>query len=860
MVVTDHPLLIFPEHSETRRSKLSGGGGTPNLPEPSRQSSRLKPKFDSVQHAFDRQRVTLQDNPLGIEPEQVLVLEIVGSIADFIRAVSHIDGLELLGEFDVDEIEAAYGFGDESDSPSALKGQFFLVMTDQRALRKIRSLFDDWCDDPSIRFPDGFGKFKNMFRQLYDIRPWDANDRFYGTGVIDDWNEMLAYGEQRVYMTVELWHTPGGDRQSVRSTNVSDIIIRLGGTILHTSVIPEIDYHAILAEIPAERARLLLDEAISAGADLVECQDVMYVRSAGQCAVPVQIEEALVSAEHSTRDDMSQLPAGDPIVAVFDGLPLAGHQLIDGRVVIDDPDDYERGYSVSNRYHGTAITSLICHGDLNEGNMALSRPVYVRPIMQPHTSFNGEAVEQIPNNVLAVDLIWRAVRRLFEPEGEFPAVAPGIRVINLSVCDRSRQFNRGMSPLAKLIDWLSSQYNVLFVVSAGNHIHDLPLEIPRDKVSEQSPETFQRAVLRAIARDTRNRPLLSPGETVNGLTLGSAHADASPSPPLSNHWVDPLHTGLPSVVSAHGPGYRASIKPDVLAAGGKQLLYEKIVADETSAAVLEVRPSTLPPGQLAAVPSVQTGQLDRVGYFRGTSNAAALASRGAGMIFESIDQLRERGGADIDFAYDSVLMKALLVHSADWLDLFSTYDKDIRDLSRGKFKNYISRFVGYGQMALQRSLVCTDHRVTAIGYGDLTDGVKHKFEFPLPPSLSGTRLKRRLKITLAWFTPINIRNLNYRIAHLWFEASNEFAKNKRICADLRATRRGTVQHEVFEGTQALEFQDGERIAIEINCRSDAGDIVTPIRYGIAVTLDVADEIDVSIYQEVQDRLAVRVPA
>ena len=39
---------------------------------------------------------------------------------------------------------------------------------------------------------------------------------------------------------------------------------------------------------------------------------------------------------------------------------------------------------------------------------------------------------------LPVDLIHRAVRRLYEPEGGQPPVAPQVRVINLSVCDEAR--------------------------------------------------------------------------------------------------------------------------------------------------------------------------------------------------------------------------------------------------------------------------------------------------------------------------------------------------------------------------------------------------------------------------------------
>ena len=81
----------------------------------------------------------------------------------------------------------------------------------------------------------------------------------------------------------------------------------------------------------------------------------------------------------------------------------------------------------------------------------------------------------------------------------------------------------------------------------------------------------------------------------------------------------------------------------------------------------------------------------------------------------------------------------------------------------------------------------------------------------------------------------------------------------RICADHRAVQRGTVQHEVLEGDQAVDFQDGDAIVVKVNCRADAGDILKPVRYGLAVTLEVAEGVGIPIYQEVRERLRVRVP-
>jgi hypothetical protein len=145
-----------------------------------------------------------------------------------------------------------------------------------------------------------------------------------------------------------------------------------------------------------------------------------------------------------------------------------------------------------------------------------------------------------------------------------------------------------------------------------------------------------------------------------------------------------------------------------------------------------------------------------------------------------------------------------------------------------------------------------------LGVGKLEDGEGQEFLLPLPPSLSAVADKRRLTITLAWVTPVNCIRQNYRIAHLWFNPKNHLATD-RVCADPYAVQRGTVQHEVLESAEAVDFQDGETIGIKVNCRADAGDIPEPIRYGLAVTLEVAEGIAIPIYQEVRDRLRIRVP-
>jgi len=395
------------------------------------------------------------------------------------------------------------------------------------------------------------------------------------------------------------------------------------------------------------------------------------------------------------------------------------------------------------------------------------------------------------------------------------------------------------------------------MVSAGNHTHDIELNVSRTDFRNLTADDREKSVIEAIAADTRHRRLLAPAETLNNITLAATNTDVS-APGTNPSLIDPfVRTGIPSTISAHGPGYRRVIKPDIFLPGGRQLLSEKLGTVHANA-ILQTAYFNRSPGQRVAAPG-PLGELDRTIYARGTSNAAALASRWTDYIFDVIQQLRLQPGANLPSEYDVVLLKTLLVHGADWADVGVLYESILKNAqNRRTFRDYVGRFLGYGSANVAKVLVCTDQRVTVLGVGKLDDGEGQAFFLPLPPSLSVTTEKRRLTITLAWVTPVNSKRQNYRIAHLWFNPKNDLAAD-RVCADHRAVQRGTVQHEVLEGAEAVDFQDGDGIAIKVNCRADAGDIPEPIRYGLAVTLEVAESIDIPIYQEVRDRLRVRVP-
>ena len=99
--MADKPLFIFPNPTAAPRIRRRPGFGSPNYhyPDVNRQKDRLTPQFQTMLQAF------VTDTETGIEPECALVIETIGEIEDFARAVRAIPGLEWLAEIDMDEIE-----------------------------------------------------------------------------------------------------------------------------------------------------------------------------------------------------------------------------------------------------------------------------------------------------------------------------------------------------------------------------------------------------------------------------------------------------------------------------------------------------------------------------------------------------------------------------------------------------------------------------------------------------------------------------------------------------------------------------------------------------------------------------------
>lgn len=497
--------------------------------------------------------------------------------------------------------------------------------------------------------------------------------------------------EEKVRFQIELFYRKRVEKRRNNEATIRSLLEGLGGQTLSEFLdMPQIAFHAVKAELPAHAIQSLLAQVAADEADidieLFKFAGIMYFRPTGQSLAVSEEGEGEPAAFPESVSDLS------PVAALLDGAPLQLHEALKDRLLVDDTFGMEATYQPGERKHGTAMASLILHGDRsNPESKPLPHKLYCIPVMQPDHQ-TREHDEHMPDDVFFEDRIHIAVRRMFEGSGDVPAQAPTVKVINLSIGDTAREFIHTPSPWARVIDWLAYHYRVLFCISAGNYCDTINIGLTQQQFAALSDGEKISATVKAISNSLTSRRLLSPAEAMNAITVGAAHADDSGNAyPQFGQRVDVLPSQtLFSPATRLGFGFNRSIKPDILMPGGRQL-YNAPMQD--SSTLYSVDNSIIAPGQKVALDSKKQGVLNSEAFWRGTSNATALATRGAVRLYDMLDRLRNEEGEDIPETLMSVLMKTLLVHGAKQDDVGKQHiEQALKDArNTHQFKQAITR-------------------------------------------------------------------------------------------------------------------------------------------------------------------------
>ena len=554
-------------------------------------------------------------------------------------------------------------------------------------------------------------------------------------------------------------------------------------------------------------------------------------------------------------------------VALFDGTPVAGHQALDGGVVIEDVHDLVRLSTVDQRYHATAMASLILRGDLEGDGIPLqdTRLVSVPLLID---SDNGP---WSPGDRLFVDLVHSALTRLMTGQEQ---LAADVFVVNFSIGVPDMRFAGRISALARLMDWWSEKEGVLFVISAGNINDDLSLRGIRSISFEDADEDERRKNVRAAMRESSyDRTLLAPAEALNGVTVGAVSKDL-------NGYTPPKATGImmlegtddmsPQLTSALGLGLHRAIKPDLLGIGGCQEV--RIFPHGENARLISVEPSQRT-GLVAAAPR---DGLQGTQKSRGTSSATALATRA---ILQSAETLTgENGpyeGQELPRQIIALLCRALAVNAARWpddaRDLYNEEKANLGPHKHARAKEEVCRYFGYGVITPELMQRSPDNGITMVGFGSIRKDQAQIFRMPLPASMAGDRVPRSMCTTIAWFSPVNPARAQYRLASLEAVVADDIDEEedkgwglelKSDGPDANMVKRGSVwsRRLVNRILTVPDFGEDADIPICVQCRDTSNGGLSPdddIAFALVITLAVEADVQYDIFDEIEQKIRLR---
>ena len=316
----------------------------------------------------------------------------------------------------------------------------------------------------------------------------------------------------------------------------------------------------------------------------------------------------------------------------------------------------------------------------------------------------------------------------------FTAAPYSCRVFNLSLGDNVAwlQHNDRQSLWAESLDILAREYNVLLVVSAGNH--NLGLGFSSDD-AEEVVTTYPDFLF------SQECGLCEPATAVIPITVGGIADEATPAVPSASQ-ADDMNRPIaepfqPSPTSRIGPGVNGAIKPEFVAAAGnttfKGSSVIRQVDDDPGMAIMS----------FSHRPTEQLFDFDI-----GTSYAAPIVARSASLLWK---QLEEQFGEEPQ----ANLVRAVLAASA-------TVPAPTADLLHDEHGlEGIRRVCGYGIIDEEFADSSADRRVTLVHRGEIPLDTFAVFEVPFPEELREATGKKTVTVSLAFDPPVRRRRAEY---------------------------------------------------------------------------------------------------
>jgi hypothetical protein len=208
--------------------------------------------------------------------------------------------------------------------------------------------------------------------------------------------------------------------------------------------------------------------------------------------------------------------------------------------------------------HGSGISSLVSYYalDMSDGATNTAKVWIASARILDENNFAED--DESDEGKLLSNVIREAVETF---------VPLGVKIFNLSVNDFKRKWDEESKKIisrnswvARTIDYLSKEFDIIFVISTGN--------IGKAQIRQLIADghTYPSYFLKAEAK------LLDPAQSALALTVGSIAASVTLAGPNAAGDMAIAEENFPSPFTRVGPGVNGEIKPDLVERGGNYVL------------------------------------------------------------------------------------------------------------------------------------------------------------------------------------------------------------------------------------------------------------------------------------------------
>lgn len=492
--------------------------------------------------------------------------------------------------------------------------------------------------------------------------------------------------------------------------------------------------------------------------------------------------------------------------------------------------------------HGTAVAGIALYGDLE----ACKASNYWKPEL---FVFNGKVLDS--NCEFDVNTIEKTLLdavSYFVDEHE-------CRIFNLSIGNKNSPYDsRHIRGIAYVLDKLSREYDVLFIVSAGNFNGSEEPEIPKYSWREEYPEYLL----------CEQSVIFDPAPALHAITVGSvarhnATFDAQRYPEINQ--LAPASENQPSPFTCHGPSVKGAIKPELVAVGGNYASPVRMQAEynavERGMGVLTCNNKFVGGTLLCEV--------------SGTSYAAPYVTHLAGRLLNNYPKA------------SSNLLRALIVNHANVpREVKETFSEEVQQA----YKEAVGReayrdIAGYGVVDESELFRSSETAVVLMAEEKIENNVHHFFELPLPEEfLRSQRATREIRVTLAYSPAVKTTRIDYMATKIHYRLvkdtsldnvqrffnhstqdetksrSDDSVNNRDVSADLRG--KGSVQSSKWTIRQPNPAE--KWFVVVTRQDKDWGEALSLEKepYSLVVTVTDRENENAQLYTQISQRIEQQV--